>query len=74
MPLPEMVREEYNAYRKTLLQFHLYEFIFKEASTSCEAMCDSTETPRPIFAEELSALEAALPQLVDEVRLVAVNI
>lgn len=32
--MPELVRDEFNAYKKTLLQDHLYELIFKEGQQS----------------------------------------
>ncbi len=75
MPVPEMSREEYNGYRKTILQFHLYEFIFKEATVGSEDMADplSAAVPNaplksgPMFADELAVLENALPKLVEEV-------
>lgn len=31
VPIENLEREEYNAYRKTSLQRHIYEFIFQEA-------------------------------------------
>ena len=35
--MPELTREEFNVYKNTILQEHLYELIFKESQTSSTA-------------------------------------
>lgn len=37
LPIPELTRDEFNAYKRTLLQEHLYELIFKESQSSSTA-------------------------------------
>ena len=34
LPMPELVRDEFNAYKKSTLQEYLYELLFKEAGTA----------------------------------------
>lgn len=55
--MPELIRDEFNTYKNTSLQEHLYELIFKEAeqesSSSLELLSFSLEGDEglPDFAE-----------------------
>ena len=61
MPLPELQREEFNAYRQTLLQFHLYEFIFHEADTELGSI-----SKEDLFVDQLRYLDDLAPVLIQE--------
>lgn len=61
MPLPKLEREEFNAYRKTLLQYHLYELIFQEGASESSMEEFSTGLgDLPPLEESSSALTDAL--------------
>ena len=80
LPMPELVRDEFNAYKKTLLQEHLYEQIFKEASNQSASSSASTSpslTDMPSLgsapessshlAAQLQELESSVFELIAEV-------
>lgn len=64
--MPELIRDEFNTYKNTPLQEHLYELIFKEAeqesSSSLELPSFSLEGDEglPDFAE----VEALVPEYI----------
>jgi len=64
MPMPELTREEFNPYRKTQLQFHLYEFIFHEADT--ELGIEGGVPRSDLFKAELEYLSDIAPILIKE--------
>ncbi len=78
--MPELIRDEFNAYKKTLLQEHLYELLFKESSSSASTSASSMEMPplspcpspspelEPPSGLNLHEFEAGLVELVAEVR------
>ena len=83
LPMPELIRDEYNAYKKTLLQEHLYELIFKEskssstASTSASLMELPSLSPCPFSCSEfesspilnLQEIETSIIEFIAEVAL-----
>ena len=68
MPIPELAREEYNAYRRSLLQFHVYELIFKEAGAET-VMNESSQKDSALFSEQLEFIGGSVESLISEVRL-----
>jgi len=78
--MPEMVRDEFNAYKKSILQEHLYELLFKEAepisTTSTAASFESLmDMPSLSFGEEecsgvdfeIQEFELRINELIGEV-------
>ena len=43
LPEPEVCKEEFNDYKKTMLQEHVYEFIFKEGKVANNAETEQME-------------------------------
>ncbi len=79
LPTPELVRDEFNAYRKTILQEHLYGMIFKEssgsettegASTGCGSLMDMPALGpelSPDLSMQLTKMELSALELISEV-------
>lgn len=71
LPMPELVRDEFNAYKNTPLQEHLYELIFKEKDYESEASWGKelgsfgTNEELPDFTE----IEALIPECTSGVLL-----
>jgi hypothetical protein len=68
--MPELVRDEFNAYKNTPLQEHLYELIFKEADQESSS---SMEMPMSSFGPEelpdFAEVEALIPGYIAGVNL-----
>jgi hypothetical protein len=70
--MPQLEREEFNAYRKTMLQDYLYELIFKEGQSSA-GQPDAGGLAMPSFGGDTNGLEitqrleAVLPLLLLDV-------
>ncbi len=43
LPMPKLTRDEFNAYKKTLVQDHIYEFIFHESDSQCSTATSSPQ-------------------------------
>ena len=62
-----LTRDEYNLYRKTLFQEHLYELIFKEAEAGPDAAVSSPSKCRMPLANLSAAIQSHWATLVAEV-------
>jgi len=60
--VPEISREEYNPYRETILQYHLYELVFKEFSTQLKMPSEY------LLEEQLGCFELYTDALIKEFR------
>jgi hypothetical protein len=58
--MPEISREEYNSYRETILQYHLYEQIFKESPTQLKMPSED------LLEDELECFELCADALIKE--------
>ena len=70
LPTPELTREEFNSYKKTILQEHLFGLIFNEAKSlnpSSNMELPSFNEPSPLL-EQLKKLESSAFELVTEVK------
>lgn len=61
--MPEISRDDYNPYRETLLQYHLYGFIFKEAEVEPK-IADNN-----FFEDQLDVLTKLSVDLIDQCRI-----
>jgi hypothetical protein len=74
LPMPELVREEFNVYKKTLLQDYLYEAIFKESKSESTASTSFSlgelptlsDLPEVDIAGQIQTLEASALSLIEE--------
>lgn len=77
MPTPELSRDEFNAYRVTILQEYLYELIFKESNSTASSSFNSMGE-LPVFEEDqcnelneqFQMLASAIPNLIEDVKAV----
>lgn len=60
VPLPEMTRDDYNPYRETLLQYHIYGLIFKEADNEVK------QPNNGFFKDQLESLTQLSDKLIKE--------
>jgi len=70
LPVVGMVRDEFNAYQKTMLQEYLYEFLFRETDDELENNITSTLKTSPLYTDERltpEQFEFDIKGLVDEV-------
>lgn len=65
LPLAEMERDEFNAYRQTLLQHYLYELAFHEAD---ELLGIEKKMQSEVFTEQFQYLEDYSKELIEECR------
>jgi len=70
LPLPELVRDEFNAYKRSLFQEYLYGLIFKESSSASSYAISSVFPPEfSGLTTQLEHISALIPELISEVEL-----
>lgn len=74
LPTPELIRDEFNAYRRTLLQDYLYELIFKEGTTTASSSMGCLEDMPSLMENmectincQLQIIESSISALIEEV-------
>jgi hypothetical protein len=79
LPIPTLSRDEFNAYKKTILQEYFYELIFHESDSEVQTCCSSPpgdflelETPgngkfEYLISQALQSLESASLEIIEEV-------
>ena len=72
--MPKLERDEFNAYRKTLLQDYLYELIFRESQSTSSSPVLSPDFAMPSLGEEnamtsdlAQKLDTSLPTFIEDV-------